>query len=764
MSKTRSQILFVSISVVYFLTLALLIFGPMLGHSGVVISSVELDIDQNFYAWRQFAFDSLRAGHLPLWNPYPFGGMPALGNIQYALLYPPNWLHMALPTAIAINAIVALHVMLAGLFTSWWCRWRDCGMVASLIGGTLFMFCGPIMMGVYAGHLPFLSVVAWSPLIFLCVDAIIAWKHPRVAFFGGAICVAMQILGGYPQPMFYTLVIVSIYSISLLVDTPNRLRAVGLIIGMYAFGTILSAAQLLPSIEASSESVRSSAHSVAFASSFSLPPENLLTLVLPHIWGNNFNVAYMGRGAMWENSIFLGTTGIVLAAVGFFFFRFPRDRAIALAMLIALVFALGENTRVFGSMLKLIPGLELFRVPARFGFLVTLLLSVLAAQGFDVLWRLPRLTACAIATGISAILAIIFASVIWFSPNIWSKVISWIPPTVRVWEPATLPINDAVLQFSASLARSQLFACALLFGQICIILFLAQKRRTWTYLFLILTIGQGWNASGVLWQTIEPRTGVFAQWQPTLDKIGADDRILATERGCLNLPTQFRVQSIWGYDPLAPARWTNLVSPLLGADPQNVDFGVRQIPPSPIWRMLRLQTTIPPQDETIFRDPLPRISLIANCRVVSSPAQSLRAVQQLDFDPSKVVILEDKPFPPPVIGDSADGGAQVLKSSNESLEIRVETRRPSILLITDGYDSGWRAKPLEDGPQNVYEVMPADHALRAIPLTAGKHHILLEYRPASVLAGAVISIAGMLGWVIACCITFVKHRHRSTVI
>jgi uncharacterized membrane protein YfhO len=40
--------------------------------------------------------------------------------------------------------------------------------------------------------------------------------------------------------------------------------------------------------------------------------------------------------------------------------------------------------------------------------------------------------------------------------------------------------------------------------------------------------------------------------------------------------------------------------------------------------------------------------------------------------------------------------------------------------------------------------MPANHALRAIPLDAGQHHIMLEYRPPSVRAGQLVSAAGLI--------------------
>jgi hypothetical protein len=41
--------------------------------------------------------------------------------------------------------------------------------------------------------------------------------------------------------------------------------------------------------------------------------------------------------------------------------------------------------------------------------------------------------------------------------------------------------------------------------------------------------------------------------------------------------------------------------------------------------------------------------------------------------------------------------------------------------------------------------MPANVALRAVPLGAGKHHLLMEYRTPGLLAGAVVSGIAALG-------------------
>src|SRR5436305_7117879 len=45
-------------------------------------------------------------GHLPLWNPYIFGGMPLLASSQGGLLFPPNWFYLLFNAPTATNLMV----------------------------------------------------------------------------------------------------------------------------------------------------------------------------------------------------------------------------------------------------------------------------------------------------------------------------------------------------------------------------------------------------------------------------------------------------------------------------------------------------------------------------------------------------------------------------------------------------------------------------------------------------------------------------------
>jgi len=118
------------------------------------------------------------------------------------------------------------------------------------------------------------------------------------------------------------------------------------------------------------------------------------------------------------------------------------------------------------------------------------------------------------------------------------------------------------------------------------------------------------------------------------------------------------------------------------------------------------------------------------------------------FDPRRTVLLESAPEPAPVESD-ASGSATVSDLSTDAIEIRADVREPALLLITDGYSSGWKVRPLPDSVAQRYTIMPADYVVQAIPLAAGTHHLRLEYRPTAFVVGKWITIVSLLGYGVA---------------
>src|SRR5256885_16698397 len=68
-----------------------------------------------FHAWSAAWFK--RTGHLPLWNPEIFGGLPFVAAGSGDVFYPTWLLRFVIPVTTAGNLSFFLHYDLAGLFT-----------------------------------------------------------------------------------------------------------------------------------------------------------------------------------------------------------------------------------------------------------------------------------------------------------------------------------------------------------------------------------------------------------------------------------------------------------------------------------------------------------------------------------------------------------------------------------------------------------------------------------------------------------------------
>ena len=104
----RSGSLFVALVLALFVGA---LFYPLLFTNRVLASG---DILLYFYPYRDYAAAALRAGQIPLWNPYIFTGVPFLANPQAAVLYPLHWPLSWLPVTKQIYWSAALHSWILG--------------------------------------------------------------------------------------------------------------------------------------------------------------------------------------------------------------------------------------------------------------------------------------------------------------------------------------------------------------------------------------------------------------------------------------------------------------------------------------------------------------------------------------------------------------------------------------------------------------------------------------------------------------------------
>ncbi|MBV9120341.1 MAG: YfhO family protein, partial [Chloroflexi bacterium] len=343
-----------------------------------------LDVIDYFAPYRQYAQQAIDSGQLPLWNPDIFGGVPFLANIQSALFYPPTGLFYVLDEPWAYTANLVIHAFLAALFTYLFLRQSvHLGRCGALSGAIIFAFGG--FMGGQSGHLNQFSAATWLPALLLCWDKAAARRLGYVLL--GGLVVTLQFLAGHSQESYLMLVAMAFYAASTTILDIRRegwahlpVRGLTFVV-MLALGGGLAAIQLVPTSELTSWSIRANGLSYADATTFSLKPTMLLEALLPPF----ANRALLLEPGGTEFLGYAGAVGLVLAAAGLVYGRRRHAMIFGLLAAGAVLLAFGKENPAFPLLFKIVPGFNLFRVPARWLFLASFGVAVLAGAGADAL-------------------------------------------------------------------------------------------------------------------------------------------------------------------------------------------------------------------------------------------------------------------------------------------------------------------------------------------------------------------------------------------
>jgi hypothetical protein len=744
----KSQLIWSAIACACYLLATLLVLGGALFSGGsLVLSERRQDLANQFVGWRFFGFGELAHGRLPLWNPHLFSGTPFLGGFQSALLYPLNWHYLFLPLADAINIGIAMHVFLAGLFMYCWMRYRGLHPAACILGGLIFMFGGAYFLHIYAGHLPNLCTMIWVPLIFLAIDDLTMTRRLRGAWLGAA-ATAMQILAGHPQYVFYSAVMIGIYALLCLKNAPSKRTALLGFVLIGIGGAALSAAQLLTGIQAAAESIRQVLGRQS-ASSFSFVPANLLTLVAPGFFGDVNPDKYWGSWFLWEECVFVGAAALSLAVYGAICGERTKRRFAVTMLVLSVLFALGAYTPLF-EVIDRLPGFSSFRGLSKFIFLAQIFLAVLAAVGFDRLLRIKEVSLKpTIILGCAAFIVLVAAWVIYSSANSnsagwWGHLIGAID--FKGWSHPHEPVRgssfviDTGHHAAGELARAGV-VLALVAGFWAASRF--RRRLVWGIAALAVVELLSFAFAYCTTFKMQDIAADAAVWLNILHRTGPNLRIYSGDQSAMLLDGG---HDVWGMDPMVMRRYGQYLERSQDEDSTASPAFTLHKPASPMFKLLRLQYIFT-AEMRVFPVPfavMKRAALIGRARVID-PAKQLDALADPSFDPEKTVILDAPPDLSPAGGD-VSGSIEIDDLSTDQVEIKGSVPAPAILLITDAYSSGWHAKPLPGSSQQSYQVIPADYAFRAIPLSAGTHHLLMEYRPLAWVIGKWISIASLLAY------------------
>src|SRR5262249_50247962 len=213
-------------------------------------TQIPFDLEGFHYPLADYAFQVIRHGRFPQWDPTIYCGLSFVGNIQAALFYPPTWLMFALSLGQpklpyqSLENLALAHVWLAFVLCYIWLHHqRRLHPLASIFGAGVFAFSGYMLtelqhFGLNAGY-------AWIPLGFAGIDAADEQRSARPLWKVVAAS-ALCFLAGYPP----TWVVFSVCIMAYACGRRTFYWVVPLVVCALAGSLLVTAVQFLPSWEA----------------------------------------------------------------------------------------------------------------------------------------------------------------------------------------------------------------------------------------------------------------------------------------------------------------------------------------------------------------------------------------------------------------------------------------------------------------------------------------------------------------------------------
>jgi Bacterial membrane protein YfhO len=735
--------------------------------SGAV--TIPWDAKAQFQPQLQFLAKSLAEGQSPLWTPNVFAGWPQIADPQSMLFSPLHWLLAFVDPAMqfrSVDAVTFFALFLGGCGLILYARDRGWGSAGALVAALTFT----------SGCSAAARIQHTSEILSLCYLPFALWLLRRALDraslrlgLAAGLAAGLMATGRDQVALLGLYLLAGVVLADWMSGGFSRIRAsVAPLAGVALAGAIVAGVPVLLTALLAADSNRPEiAYAVAVRGS--LHPAHLLTLAFSDLFATNSpQIGFWGPpSSVWGPSdlnlaqnmgeLYVGAVPVVLLGIGLIrgYSREREIRFFALALALALLYALGRYTPAYRAFYELLPGVSFYRRPADATFLIGTLLAILSG---DLVKRFLAQPADAPpARRREALVGFLFAAVILGSA---AGVAVWIGKLEAAIAPILIGIGWAVLAIAALALSRRLrgmpFAAA-------------------SVLSLTVAADLGWNnapniSTGLpasFYDALRPDTandtvaliksrlraaaapghrdrvelvGISYHW-PNLALVHGFDHVFGQN------PLRFRdfKQATGVGDTVATAEQRRF-SPLYPSyhSPFADLFGVRVIATGvPVEQ---IDTASKPGDLVflgrtreayLYENPraLPRAMVLTDWRLADF-AELMRTGWP-DVDPGRTVLLERPPPALPAPASANPGSARIVAYENTEVIVDTETPAGGVLLLTDVWHPWWRAEvDGEDVP-----ILKADVLFRAVPLTPGHHRVRFTFHP---LAGAFEELAARL--------------------
>jgi hypothetical protein len=727
--------------------------------------TIPWDAKAQFLPQLQFLAASLAKGQSPFWTPYVFAGWPQIADPQALIFSPLHFLLAALspdPSFRAADAVTFAYLFFGGLGVVLFFRDRGWHMGGALTAALMFAFGGSAASRLqHTGQVMSIAYLALALWLTARTLGRTAWRWGMAAGI-----VAGLLANERDQVAMLGLYVLAGFVLAHWIQAAQPLRRVKeTILPLAAMACTAAIVCAVPLVMTWLLALVSNRPEIAYAEAGrgSLHPVHLLMLVFGNLYGASMpDMDFWGppsfpwAKARGDTDLFIAQNvgqiyaGMIapIAVLGFGVVRglaWTREvRFFTVALVLALLYALGRYTPAFRLMYEAVPGVDLFRRPADATFVLGVLLAIVT--GYLVhRWltgTVPPATRCRRGVDL-ALAAALVASAFAVAAAI-GMVRSAIAPIAMGAILAAVTL--AALVGARRLAAGGAVASAALLGVV-----VAADLR-WN---------NGPNESTGLpparYEALHPTTAnaTVALIKKRLAETAAPDRrdrveLIGIGYHWPNLSLAQGFDHVLGHNPLRLRDFTRATcacdtvaapdqrtfAPLFPSYRSTFAdlFGLRLIatgvPVGEIDRNLKpgdLTLLARTADAYVYENPraLPRVMLVPGFRVADF-GEMLRSGWPTDADPRRTVLLDHAPAGlAPAAGAAGEGTARIVRYANTEVIVEADSPTPGFLLLNDVWHPWWRAEV--DGTPA--EILKANVLFRAVALAAGRHRVRFVFRP-----------------------------------
>lgn len=760
-----------------------------------------------FYPWRLFLQQSLRQGHLPLWNPANNGGQPFVGNAQSAVFDPLQLITLWLPLAPSVGVTILLRLWVAGLGVYLLGRKLGLQKAGATLAMITFAFSGPLVG--WAGY-PLASVICWLPLLLWLTEETLAQK--RVFNKLGealltSLVIGVQFLGGHPETSFIVLLIWGIYLLyrTLLLYGWQWAQLGRIWLGMTVvalLGLLLASIQLFPFLETAMQSVLLNDRLALLDASGALASAqtwvarwfltwqtwpSLVTALLPNFFGTSLDNSYWyPYGNYIELNSYVGVLPLALAlCVTIGQLRRPanaqRNFTFFWAGLAIVTLGIAAHWPLFNALNDL-PLLNI-SVSDRFRLVYALAVALLAGLGLDEMLAdeqalLRKVLRCLLLFAGGALLLVSLAYIGFRyrqadliragrafveanqnNPYLSNHPLAYFYQLVEVRQARKL-----ALYWPSNLAMY----LPVLIALVCWGVYQQTRKNAfqpclWQSLMLGLTvvdllfIGMPLNPTLPPAQVFpKPDAIQFLQQDTGLFRISATGLILNPNTNLI-----FGLADVRGYEPLAPQRYVDILRRLPGFQQVITHFFLMQAD-APLFDLLNVKYVLTDQ------------SLTGKWQLVFPPAANAQTPGVKVYQNQTVLPRAFFVYKTQVVDSPAASLARITDPAFAFRESAVLEAQPALALgpqppvapdvHLQTYQGDHVAFDVQTATNGLLVLtdtyMPgwhatidgqtaplyvADHAFRAVAVPAGRHQVTFSYAPLSFRLGALISGLTLIG-------------------